>query len=174
MYPSIPTDVGVQRIAHLLHADAPRTGGKLRLGQIRDRKSLCLALMRLVLTRNYVQFEGRTYLQKAGTAMGTSLAPVYANLFMASFEKGFLPKLNYLTFYKRYIDDMFAIIEGPIENVNRFQEEMKGLHPALLFTWEISPAKLPFLDVEVHLKQSHVWSDRVGGPLLTLLPSRSG
>ena len=34
----------------------------------------------------YFEFNGEFYLQTGGTAMGTSLAPNYANLFMDKFE----------------------------------------------------------------------------------------
>lgn len=169
MYPSIPTNVGVQRMAHLLQTDAPRTRGRLNLETIKDRKSLTVALLRLILTRNFVQFEGRTYLQRAGTAMGTSLAPAYANLFMASFEKDLLPKMHNVTFYRRYIDDMFAVIEGSLYDVMRFQENMKALHPSLKFTWEFSRETLPFLDVEVQL-HSRQDSACMGRPRLATAP----
>ena len=38
-------------------------------------------LAKLVLTLNAFQFEDRFYLQKHGTAMGTRMAPSYANVF---------------------------------------------------------------------------------------------
>ena len=33
-----------------------------------------------------IEFDGRFYLQKQGTAMGTKMAPSYANLFMGKLE----------------------------------------------------------------------------------------
>ena len=47
-------------------------------------------LIELVLTRNHFQFNNTNYIQKLGTAMGTSMAPANASLFMGKFEKDFL------------------------------------------------------------------------------------
>ena len=40
-------------------------------------------LLSIVLTQNYFQFNDSMYHQVQGTAMGTKMAPSYANLFMA-------------------------------------------------------------------------------------------
>ena len=47
-------------------------------------------LARLVLELNNFQFENKHYLQVKGTAMGTRMAPSYANLFMACLEQKIL------------------------------------------------------------------------------------
>lgn len=167
MYPSIPTNIGVQRIAHLLKVNSPKTRGKTNLRAINTKRDLTLALLTLILKRNFVQFENQTYLQIAGTAMGTALAPAYANLFMASFEKDLLPGLEKAVFYRRYIDDMFTIIEGAEEDVLHFQETMKSLHPSLRFTWEASRSSLPFLDVDVKLQPASFAHGQLGGRIAT-------
>ena len=65
-------------------------------------------LLKVVLTKNHFEFNGKHYHQVSGTAMGTKLAPSYANLFMAKFEGKYVytyplqPKL-----WKRFIDDIF-------------------------------------------------------------------
>ena len=46
-----------------------------------------LRLMRLVLEKNNFQFNGVNYQQIARTAMGTRMAPQFANLYMAQFEE---------------------------------------------------------------------------------------
>ena len=45
-----------------------------------------LALLKLVLHCNNFEFNGRHYLQIGGTAMGTKVAPSYANIFMGELE----------------------------------------------------------------------------------------
>jgi hypothetical protein len=55
------------------------------------------------------------YLQIQGTAMGTKMAPSYANLVMGLLEKEFILKQTYKpTIWKRIIDDVF----GPTVNKN--------------------------------------------------------
>jgi hypothetical protein len=41
----------------------------------------------VVLRKNNITFNGDHYLQINGTAMGTKMAPSYANIFMCKFEK---------------------------------------------------------------------------------------
>ena len=47
-------------------------------------------LIRLVLTMNSYSFNGNYYRQIHGTAMGTQMAPSFANLFMGKLEREFL------------------------------------------------------------------------------------
>jgi hypothetical protein len=52
-------------------------------------------LLNIVLTKNYFQFADKMFHQVQGTAMGTKMAPSYANLFMAELEEKLLE--NYHT-----------------------------------------------------------------------------
>ena len=51
-----------------------------------------ISLMKLVLKRNNFAFNDIHYLQKHRTAMGTRMAPSYANLFMDQLEKALLQR----------------------------------------------------------------------------------
>ena len=56
------------------------------------------------------EFNGDHYLQIAGTAMGTTLAPNYDNLFMDRFERRALDNWNPKPLlWLRFIDDIFMI-----------------------------------------------------------------
>ena len=57
-------------------------GGKKSL----PAENIC-DLIRMILTMNNFSFNNEPYLQKHGTAMGTRMAPSYANLFMGKFEQ---------------------------------------------------------------------------------------
>ena len=46
---------------------------------------------KLVLTCNHFKFLGQHYLQMSGTAMGTKMAPSYANVFMGILESKCYP-----------------------------------------------------------------------------------
>ena len=48
------------------------------------------SLIKLVLENNHFKFGDSFYLQKMGTAMGSSMAPSYASLFMGKLENDFL------------------------------------------------------------------------------------
>ena len=47
-------------------------------------------MLTLVLKYNNFTFDGNHYLQINGTAMGTKMAPSYANIFMGDLEEGLL------------------------------------------------------------------------------------
>ena len=47
-------------------------------------------LIEHILTLNYFQFEDNMWLQKHGMAMGTCMAPSYANLFMGALDEKML------------------------------------------------------------------------------------
>ena len=65
--------------------------------------------LRLILTENSFQFNGRDYLQIHGTAMGTKMAVAFANIFMAKVETEIIsPSTLKPLIWKRLIDDIFT------------------------------------------------------------------
>ena len=81
LYTNIPNMEGLVSIARSLIKHQPDF--KLKYKTI-------LELLKLVLHKNNFQFNGEHYLQIGGTAMGTKVAPSYANLFMARLEEKLL------------------------------------------------------------------------------------
>ena len=75
--------------------------------------SILCKLFDIVLKCNVFSFNGRAYQQIQGMAMGTRMAPSYANLFMDRFERAFLAQepIQPLV-WKRYIDDILCIWTG--------------------------------------------------------------
>ena len=62
----------------------------------------------LILCTKSVHFSmnGDIYLQIDGVAMGSSLGPVLAGIFMVELERSLVPKLSsYIKFWKRFVDD---------------------------------------------------------------------
>ena len=65
---------------------------------------------KFILKHNYFNFRNQQFLQLKGTAMGTKMAPQYANVFMANLEENFLQNThNKPLIYLRYIDDIFLL-----------------------------------------------------------------
>lgn len=155
MYPNIPMEDGICQIARMLRSSAMEFHDldEAATLKIKSRKELVILLLRLVLNFNYVRFSNMTFRQIIGTVMGTACAPTYANLFLAVLEVAPLAELkDIILFYARFIDDGFAIIQGTIEDVQRFQKRFGELHPNLRMEWTQSRYRLPFLDVEVSLE----------------------
>ncbi|XP_077123903.1 uncharacterized protein LOC143781279 [Ranitomeya variabilis] len=89
-----------------------------------------LQLLRYILTHNCFMFSDQIYLQLQGTAMGAACAPSYANLFLGAWERGIflsdpVVHIDKVHHWIRYIDDVFFVWEGTIEQLNDF---MAGLN----------------------------------------------
>nr|XP_039263152.1 uncharacterized protein LOC120339139 [Styela clava] len=106
----------------------------------------------MVLDNNNFVFDGKHYLQINGTAMGTKMAPKYANIFMADLESEILETAKIRPqYYYRYIDDCFLIwTHGETELIS-FINHANSIHPSIKFTFEYSTENITFLDVKVHI-----------------------
>ena len=95
-----------------------------------------------------------------GVAMGSSLAPILANIFMVYHEKEWIGNSDYdgLYYYKRYVDDIFAVFETKDYAVS-FYNYIIRQHRNIKFTMETEKnCKLPFLDVLVCNKPNLITS----------------
>ena len=109
-------------------------------------------LIRMILTMNNFSFNDNHYLQIHGTAMGTKMAPSFANLFLGTFEANALKNapFNPHTWF-RYIDDIFMIWTEGLDNLKIFIDYLNHIHPSIKFTSSHSSTNVSFLDVNVSL-----------------------
>ena len=121
---------------------------------------ILIKLLTLVLKCNNFEFNGRHYLQIQGTAMGTKMAPSYANLFMGRLEKQLLQSVTpKLLSWLRFIDDIdMKWIHGR-ETLEAFLDTVNSFHPTIRFTAEVSNDKHVFLDTTSHLVDDKVVVD---------------
>jgi hypothetical protein len=128
MYSNIPIDEGLKAFEEELDK--------------RDDKTIptefYLKLLRLVLESNIFEFNREFFIQLLGTAMGTRVAPTYANIFMAKLEKIMLENCpqelkHFLHCWKRFIDDIFFIWSGSYEDLSKFHEYLNSVHPTMKF-----------------------------------------
>nr|XP_039273918.1 uncharacterized protein LOC120347871 [Styela clava] len=106
----------------------------------------------MVLNTNNFVFNDKHYLQINGTAMGTKMAPKYANTFMANLESRMLQtaKIKPL-YYFRYIDDCFLIWTHGETELKDFLNHANSIHPTIKFTFDYSTENIAFLDIKVHI-----------------------
>ena len=105
-------------------------------------------LLELILYKNVFRFNDKFYIQKQGTAMGTKMAPAYANIFMGTLESRILSETNpSSTHWKRYIDDIFLVWTDTKETLEQFIKSINGLHERNNFTAEFSTTEITFLDL---------------------------
>ena len=129
LYTNIPNHEGIIAVADHLRKD-PSKG---------PNASYILDLLNLVLHNMYFEFNDEFFLQIRGTAMGTALAPNYANLFMDRFETK--AHNNYPLkplIWKRCIDDIFLIWTHGEDSLKDFVDFLNSLHPTIKFTSETS------------------------------------
>ena len=92
--------------------------------------------------------------------MGTRMAHAHANLFMGKFEQQAIDNSSLKPFiWRRFIDDIFMIWTHGEEHLKTFIGYLNSIHLSIKFTHEYFNSlrqTLPFLDVEVHLINSHI------------------
>ena len=107
LYPHIPHDEGLQAVKEALVAWDSNLDERKKLG---DLKNDIVDLTEIVLKNNNFVFDGKHFIQKLGTAIGTRMAPSYANIFMDKLERQFIEQAEMKPHtWWRYIDDIFII-----------------------------------------------------------------
>ena len=115
-----------------------------------------IELTELCLRPSFFEFQDKYYEHTEGTAMGSPLSPVVANLFMENLKEEAIrsaplqPKL-----WRWYLDDTFVIWPHGQEELHRFHEHLNSLHSNIYFTMEEEKeCTLPFLDVLITRRSS--------------------
>ena len=94
--------------------------------------SLLVSLLTLVLTLNIFEFGDKLFQQLLGTAMGTRVAPTFANIFMAMIDSKISNcETENIHFFKRFI---FIIWTGTEEQFLKFMDKINNLHSTIKFT----------------------------------------
>ena len=148
LYTVIPNDGGLQALAFFLDrrtVKEPSTHTLVRLAE-------------LVLTLNAFSFDDQHYRQIGGVAMGSTMGPKYACLFVGYIEErirstytSFVPQLH-----KRYIDDVVGAAQCSRLELENFINHVFNFHPALQFTSNISDLELPFLDIKLKINNHSI------------------
>ena len=141
-YPSISHDDG---LANLRNALLDNTITILTINGIRD-------MTEPVHKRNLFEFNKNYFIQTSGNAIGTKLAPGYANLFFSMFERDMLDQnpIN-PSIWHRYIDDILIIWNESEDKLKDFLAYINTVNPAIQFTHAYSFKSVNFLDVIVSL-----------------------
>ena len=91
----------------------------IRLKTILDRLDFTLSpIAAFVLDNSFVKYATKIYKQLSGIAMGTNAAVSLANIYMAEIYDRFISSQPQVRYYRRYIDDLFIIWTGTIEQWN--------------------------------------------------------
>ncbi|CAJ0934112.1 unnamed protein product [Ranitomeya imitator] len=94
--------------------------------------------------------------------MGSNVAPTYANIYMAVLEEQYMYSSRYWSHVRawwRYIDDVFVIWEGHLQELLEFHCELNNIFPELGFTVTHSYDQVQFLDTLVYKDGSSLKTD---------------
>lgn len=109
-------------------------------------RSWILEACKFLWDNTVFQFESRLLRQIDGIPMGIHCGPIFANLYMAFHERNWLRDKPDDFFYRRYIDDCFALHPSDELVHSLVTDQMMELE----ITWSDSSYGLPFLDVFFH------------------------
>jgi hypothetical protein len=131
---------------------------------------LFLWTLTAVMDNNIFTFAGTYWQQLSGTAMGTPAACAYATISFGQHENGrILPTYHsQLIYYKRYIDDIFAIWLPPdrqkISTWNKFKEDLNNWGS---LQWAIEEPSLTttFLDLNLQLMGNSIKTSTYQKPM---------
>ena len=116
-----------------------------------------IGFTKFILEYNYFRFNQDMFLQIKGTAMGTKMAPQYANLFMADLVEKILDKFpNKPIIYLRYIDDIFLIWTHGEESLKQFYSAFNSENPSIKLTMDYSMDHIHFLNSTVIIQNGHI------------------
>jgi hypothetical protein len=105
-----------------------------------ELKQSVIEILSLILNKNSFTFNNEHFLIIHGTAMGSSMAPTYANIFMAILERKLLneaPQGLIPIKWIRFINDTFAIWTHDIEKVQKFLSYINNFHPTIKFDYAL-------------------------------------
>jgi hypothetical protein len=148
LYTNIPNGDGASEVAATVSADA-ENAPHIR-NQYKTRE-----LLKLVLENNGFEFNNEYYIQRNGTAMGTIMAPTYANIYLRGKEERQLHQtpehIASAKIHKRYIDDVFILYENTNNDLPKYISLLRAAYAPLQLTLKIGRVNIPFLDLSISI-----------------------
>ena len=121
----------------------------------------------LTMVESFFVFNGKSYEQCDGIAMGSPLGPTLANVFMCHFENIWLencPSHFKPIVYRRLVDDTFVLFRSK-DHVEKFRNYLNKQHKNIKFTSEIEEnGLLSYLDVKISRQNNKFATSVYGKP----------
>ena len=80
------------------------------------------------------------------------MPPAYTNLYTSHFEESYIYNLtkNKAIFYKRFIDGIFTLCNGTLDQLKEFLTTINTLHPTIKFDAKYSFSSINFLNTQIY------------------------
>lgn len=107
--------------------------------------------MSLSLDYSFVKYQDELFYQHRGIEMGNAASVAVANITVYHELKDLFTGKSELAFFRRFLDDIFMIVDtSNIDNLDNWLESLFN-HKYLKFTYEYSESSINFLDTSISL-----------------------
>ena len=146
LYTNIPNHEGIEDVK-----ETPNNQAKKPIAT-----RVIINFLYLISIQNNFVISGINYLQKTSCAMGKVCAPAYGNISTGKFEKLHIYRYpnNFLTFYCRFIDDIFFLWNGTESELIQFIDNLNQKHPTIKFEFTYSRTSITFLDTKAYINEN--------------------
>ena len=143
MFTNVPIDATIDIIIRRIY-EFKEIDTRITKNEMRELILLCPKNV-------HFTFNGETFTEVDGVAMGSSLAPILAGIFMVELERNLIPILKgHLSCCRRYVDDSICFIKNGSDV--HVLSTLNNFHSSIKFTYETeSGNKLSFLVILLQL-----------------------
>jgi len=108
-------------------------------------------MLKFIFSSNYLSYNGKSYKQKNGIAMGTNCSGDVANYYLLRLIDKILEEKREVNLPSRYLDDLMFIWIGKHAELLNYLDSIQDLVPGITFTSKIG-SEIEFLDISIVLK----------------------
>jgi hypothetical protein len=116
---------------------------------VREKNPELEDTINFINSHNYFQYDGKTFKQKDGIAMGTNAAPEIANYYLLHLLDPAITSKAQVKLYRRFLDDLLLFWNGTLDEFLVFYNYLNQLIPGITLTYKISNEANEFLDLRI-------------------------